>query len=473
MSPLRREDREYLARIDRARLLAKARGEEFNEDDHLRQEISNQKIAEALESKDPGWNEASEPEDHYNEQDSHGDGFPESEDLENLEPEGFDDDINQPLDDDEEFSGGIEASLDEPNDEIVEHDEGIDEPDPLDEIAAEDSWAEDDHSHRMRRGSEYSTNRGLYEAEQNAGNYYDSAHLDAEDGHGISVPRPSILEQDDSEKRFRRPESDEERHQREMERLARRYEPNEGVDEPTSIADFEENIVQQLDDLRTNFYADGVARSHYERKKNDSRYSDSAECERNELCLDADDRLDWFEERKKEDPSGSDLRLKHLDSIMVGLDDVGHRQNRERIKKEEIREMLENGEISYMTYDDAIQAIDCFSQRGKTAAGYRVISGGDSMYDDVGEIMDGENNLLDDVYAPNEEQLRETRRFIGELPREVSELCLDYAVDIGVLSQDQMSHLMVQAACPTYSMNRRPISKKNDIASRTKRFFGL
>ncbi len=446
---MRRLTLEDISRMDRERHDTEARGEVFNEDDWLRKSMRERRMEEILESDEYDEEADPEPEDDREEE-----FFDEGneEDSEDWDIDRFADDIEQSLSEEDDLFEETEEDFDE-----GEGGDGAEDPDPDESY---DPWAEDDHRQQhIRRGSESSSSRGLHEAEQSAGNYYDSAHLDSEDGHSISVPRPSILDQDDSEKVFRRPESDGEAHQREMERFGRRYKLNDGIDEPTSIADFEEDIVRQLDDLRTDFYADGVARSHYERKKNDSRYSDSAECERNEQCIDADDRLDWFEQRKKEDPYDSDLRLKHLDSIITGMDDVGYRRSREWNKKEEIREMLEDGEISDLTYDDAIQAIDCFSQRGKTAARYKVISGGVSMYDDVGGIMDRENNMFDDVYAPNEAEMQDARRFIGGLPREVAELCLDYGVELGLLSEDQMNHAMIMAARPTYSTRRQPIAR--------------
>jgi hypothetical protein len=439
MSYYRREMLNYLDRIDRARMAAESRGEEFDENDYLRRQASEERMAALTES------------DEFKVDDFKKDGFQEHDDWDD---DGFDEDTSQSLDDDDGFEEEPEDEEDSLDEECAEEEEQDESRASFDE--SNDTWAENDHKQRSRKGGGGSLSNGLRQAEQAYGDFYDFAHLGPEDGHGISVPRPSVMERPDSEKVFRRPESDEEAHEREMERLSRRYELNDGVDEPVSIADFEEDIVRQLDELRTDFYASGAARSHYERKQNDSRYSDSAECERNELLIDADDRLDWFEERKKKDPSGNDLRIDHLDSIMEGLDDVGSRRNKERAKKEEFREMLENGEISQMTYDDAIQAIDCFSQRGKTVAGYKAISGGDSMYDDVGEIMDEENNMFDDIYASNAAEIQDARQFIGGLPREVAERCLDYGVELGVLSEDQMNHVMAMAARPAYSTRRQP-----------------
>lgn len=460
---MRRLTLEDISRMERERHDTEARGEVFNEDDWLRKSMRERRMEEILESDECDEEGDPEPED-YREEESFDEGN--EEDSEDWDIDRFADDIEQSLSEEDDLFDETEEDSEE-----GESVDGFEEPQPRD---AYDPWAEDDHRQQhIRRGSEHSSNRGLHEAGQNAENFYDSTHPDSEDVHGISVPRPSILDQDDSDKVFRRPESDEEAHQRELERLGRRYKLNDGVDEPTSIADFEEDMVQQLDDLRTDFYADGVARSHYEQKRNDPDYSETVECERNELLLDADERMDWFNQRKKEDPYDSDLRLKHLDSIIEGIDGVGYRRSRERARKDEVHEMLESGKIPYMTYDDAIQAIDCLSQRGKTAARYKAISGGVSMYDDVGEIMDGENNMFDDIYAPNEAEMQDARRFIGDLPREVAELCLDYGVEVGALSQDQMNHAMLMAARPTYSTNRVPMRKTPSFAARARQFIGF
>ena len=80
------------------------------------------------------------------------------------------------------------------------------------------------------------------------------------DKQPIQINEPSLEEegdQDDEDKTFLLPESEEEKHNRSMNRLSDRYEVNEECDEPTSIGDFEDDILRQADELRTDFYADG------------------------------------------------------------------------------------------------------------------------------------------------------------------------------------------------------------------------
>jgi hypothetical protein len=166
-------DDEYDRAFVRAMREAEARGEEFDEDEWRRQRM--------LSEEDPSRNDPLDPEDEWVDESFDETGFEETEEW---DVDTFVDDIEQSLINEEGFPDETEdAPLDETEEGFEEGEDVGEAEDPeLDETY--DPWTEDDHRQQyIRRGSESSSNRGLYEAGQSAGNFYET-HLDSEDGHG-------------------------------------------------------------------------------------------------------------------------------------------------------------------------------------------------------------------------------------------------------------------------------------------------
>ncbi|VGO15055.1 hypothetical protein PDESU_03635 [Pontiella desulfatans] len=410
---------------------------------------------------------------------------------------------------------GLEAELEEARLEAEENGEEFDEDEWLEEhrssfddeydftekdtTDAEDPWAEEDHEQHTRKDSSgTNSNHGLRQAEQHAGDFYDYAHMEPDDGHGISVPQLTAFETDDDEKVFRKPESADERHFRKMDRIAQKYERNSGPggetesdddertcfddwvessllssreekedrEEPEAheqLTDYEDDIIAKAEDRILEFFADGKEEEHFRRLREDSRYVSSADREYYDLHRELINKLELYEDRTANSPHDNDLYLPHVLGAMEAIDDANHLYAQNRERKEELEEMHEAGELSDMQYQDQSIALDCRLQRRLTGNEYKAISGGVSMFDDVGGIMDRWNNLLDDALSGDPDTLQDMRDFISQLPREVADQLIDEAVDEGLLDRSQACHIMTMAARPTNSLSGTPKQKKQRI----------
>ncbi|VGO12650.1 hypothetical protein PDESU_01203 [Pontiella desulfatans] len=342
----------------------------------------------------------------------------------------------------------------------------------------EDPWAEDDHNARSRRGSGgRDSNRGLLQAEQNVGDFYDYAHMDDEDGHGISIPQLTAFEKDDEEKTFRKPESREEEHARKMERVAQKYQRNEDLDEESEaeaqLTDYEDDIISQAEDRVIEFVDEDTEEEHYRRLRDDAGYTSSADREMYDLHRELIHKLEFYDERISESPHDKDLYLPHVHGALEAIDNARHLYSKNRERQEELKEKRDSGELSEMQYQDQSVALDYNLQRRLTNNQYAAISGGGSMFGDVGEIMDRWNNLVDDTVSGDPDKLQDARDFIGQLPREIADQLIEEAVDEGLLDHDQANHFMTMAARPTDSLSHTPQPQKKGFGAKTKRFLGL
>lgn len=373
----------------------------------------------------------------------------------------------------------------------------------------EDPWAEEDQEQQSRKGSSgHDNNRGLRMAEQNAGDFYEYAHMEPVDGHGISVPQLTAFDKDDDEKVFRKPESREEQHARKMERIAQKYERNQDPDddfEPEDdertrfddwvestilssreereswkkpettehLTDYEDDIIAKAEERVIDFFADGREEEHIRRLREDSRYILSADREYYDLHQELMHKLEMYEERLSEDPHDNTYYLPHVLGAMEAIDEADYLYAQNRKKKEELKEKLENGKLSDMQYQDQSIALDYRLQRRLTDNQYKAISGGVSMFEDVGEVMDRWNNLIDDTLSGDPETLQDLRQFVSQLPREAAEQLMDNAVDEGYINREQAAHVMTMAARPTNSLSGTPRYKSSGFVAKAKRFLGL
>lgn len=408
---------------------------------------------------------------------------------------------------DEEFEAELEAARQEAEDNGEEFDEDewleerrepSDDDDWSDDFAETDSdeaadpWAEEDHEHRTRKGSgSHNSNYGLRQAEQNAGDFYNYAHTEPDDGHGISVPQLTAFEKDDDEKVFRKPESREEGKSRKMERVSRKYERNDDPDdelesgdgettlfdewvdthvlssreerkeenEPEAderLTDYEDDIITKAEERVIEFFADEKEEEHYRRLRDDTRYTSSADREYYNLHRELMHKLELYDDRTAESPQDNDLYLPHVHGALEAIDDASHLYAKNRDRKEELKEMRDAGELSEMQYEDQSIALDTNLLRRLTDNQYKAISGGVSMFEDIGEIMDRWNNLVDDTLSDDPEKLQDARDFISQLPREIAEQLIDEAVDEGLLDRSQATHFMTMAARPRNSLSHPP-----------------
>lgn len=401
---------------------------------------------------------------------------------------------------DEEYERALERAEREAeeNGEEFDEDEWIEErrPPAADDFSKsdpddpEDPWAEEDHEQRARRGGGgTNSNNGLRQAEQNAGDFYNYAHTDLDDGHGISVPQLTAFDKEDDEKVFRKPESREEQQARKMERLGQKYRRNDELDDhdesddddertrfddwvesnilssasekegeaPVAeerLTDYEDDIVTNAEDRLIDFCADGKEEEHYRRLRDDTRYVSSADREVYDLHQELKNKLDLYENRTSASPHDNDLYLPHVLGAMEAIDNASHLYAKNRERKEELQEMHEAGELSELQYQDQSIALDYQLQRRLTNNEYEAISGGTPMFEDVGQIMDHWNNLLDDTLSDDSEKLQNARDFISQLPREIAGQLIEEATDEGSLDSSQAAHLMTMAARPTRSLNR-------------------
>lgn len=390
-----------------------------------------------------------------------------------------------------------------------EEDEWSDDFEENDSDEAEDPWADDDHEERSRRGGGgRDSNRGLRQAEQNAGDFYDYAHMDDEDGHGISIPQLTAFEKDDGEKVFRKPETTEECHSAKMDRVARKYERNEDPDDEFSsdddehtsfddwvesnllssreekeehnephvqerLTNYEDDIIAKAEERVIEFFADGKEEEHYRRLRDDTRYLSSADRELYSLYRELDHKLEFYEDRISESPHDKDLYLPHVHGALEAIDNAQHLYAKNRERHEELKEKKEAGELSEMQYQDQSIALDYNLQRRLTNNQYAAISGGSSMFGDIGEIMDRWNNLVDDTLSGEPDKLQDARDFIGQLPREIADQLVEEAVEEGMLNQSQASHLMTMSARPTNSLSHTPQPQKRGFGAKAKQFLGL
>lgn len=369
---------------------------------------------------------------------------------------------------DEDFEAELEAARQEAedNDEEFDEEEWLEErrtsnddddwSDDFDETGADepdDPWAEEDHKQRTRKGSSGSTsNSGLRQAEQNAGDFYEHAHMAPEDGHGISVPQLTAFDTDDAEKTFRWPEDEEERHARKMDYVSRKYERNEDLDDDSQamedLVDYEDDILTKAKKRVDEFFDEDREEEHFRRLRDDTAYVGSADRGYYDLHRELAHKLEMYEDRVHECPHDRDLYLPHVHGALEAINNARRLYAKNREQQEELKEMYETGELSDMQYQDQSIALGARLQRQLTNNEYKAISGGKSMFEDVGEIMDNYNNLLDDIYADNPNTLQRTREIISGLPREVAEKLLQTANDDGLLNKGQMNHLMTMAARP-------------------------
>jgi len=351
----------------------------------------------------------------------------------------------------------------------------------------EDPWAEDDQEQHSRKGSSgHNSSYGLRQAEQNAGDFYEYAHSEPEDGHGISVPQLTAFEKADEEKVFRKPESPAEEYSAKMERVARKYERNiqpdddfdsddewtrfddwvestmlssadekdvEPQDSEERLTDFEDDILTKAEERLNDYFADGKEEEHFRRLREDSRYVSSADREYYNLHRELKNKLELYEDRISDSPHDNDLYLPFIHGAMEAIDKANHLYAQNRDRREQLEEKYESGELSEMQYQDQSIALDYNLQRRLTNNQYEAISGGNSMFEDVGEIMDRWNNLVDDTLSGDQDKLQDARNFIGQLPREVAVQLIYDAVDEGVLDRSKANHLMTMAARPTNSLS--------------------
>jgi hypothetical protein len=417
---------------------------------------------------------------------------------------------------DDELEEELEAARREAeeNGEEFDEDEWLEEHRPMpqnddwDDADPGDPWTEDDHEQRSRRGGGgYAGNQGLRLAEQSAGDFYEYAHSEPDDGHGISVPQLTAFEKDDEEKVFRKPESTDERHSRKMERISQKYERNHTPDddfEPEDdertrfddwvestilssreereswekpettehLTDYEDDIIAKAEDRVIDFFADGREEEHIRRLREDSRYILSADREYYDLHRELMHKLEMYEERMSEDPHDNTYYLPHVLGVMEAIDDANHLYAQNRKRKEELKEKHESGELSDMQYQDQSIALDYRLQRRLTDNQYKAISGGVSMFEDVGEVMDQWNNLIDDTLSGEPQTFQDLRDFVSQLPREAAEQLMDNAVDEGYINREQAAHVMTMAARPTNSLSG-PRYKSGGFVAKAKRFLGL
>lgn len=364
--------------------------------------------------------------------------------------------------------------------------------DDFSETDPEDPWNEDDHRQRARKGGGgHNSNSGLRQAEQNAGDFYNYAHMAPEDGHGISVPQLTAFEKDDAEKVFRKPESPEERNANKMERIAQKYERNENpweedgsgtgffeeehtrfdewVDEhilssaeerkerkeaeaneaQDMLTNYEDDIIERAEERVIDYFADGEAEDrNIKRLRDDVSYVGSADREYYQLHQELKHKLEMYEDRMADDPHDNTYYLPHVLGAMEAINDANYLYAQNRKRKEELREMHESEELSNMRYVDQSFALDARLRRQLTNNQYKAISGGKSMFEDVGEIMDQWNNLLDDILSDDIDQLQEARDFLGQFPYEAAEKLIHDAVSDGFINRTQANHLMTMAVRP-------------------------
>ena len=370
----------------------------------------------------------------------------------------YDDEWGEELDEESEEEcedDGFEADLTPPIDEESDEDANFNNSGNADDPTYDESpdpWTEDDHRKNARRGSEHASNRGLREAEQNAGDFYTHAHLAPEDSHGISVPQLTAFDTDDVEKTFRWPEDTEERHVRKMEGIARKYERNEDLDDESQawedLTDYEDDILSKAEERLGEFFDEDREEEHFRRLRDDTAYIGSADREYYVLHRELLHKLEMYEDRISKCPDDKDLYLPYVHGALEAIDNARHLYAKNRDRQEDLKEMLDSGELSDMQYQDQSIALEARLQRQLTGNEYKAISGGNAMFEDVGSIMDDYNNLLDDIYADNPNTLQRTREIISGLPLEVAEKLLQTAFDDGLLNKGQMNHLMTMASRP-------------------------
>lgn len=467
--------------LDRAQMEAEARGEEFDEDAFFRRQLHEIRMQEALENDEYEEEGDPEPEDD-GEEESFDEG--DIEDSEDWDVDGFADDIEQSLSEEDDLS-------DETEEDFYEE-EDIDEGEDSESDETYDPWTEDDHrQQQIRRGSEYSSNRGLYEAGKSAADFYEQTHFSSEDGHGISVAPLTAFEKDDSEKVFRRPETDEEKRRGRTERLRRIYKTNEELREERegrarpgvfdedessflddaieswisrswhetedselepepSVMDYQDDIERHVEARVNDYYENDAEGEHLRRLRTDSRYLGSADYERHIRESELVGKFELYQDN----PGDEDLYLPKVEGTMNAIREMDYLYERNGRLKDRLNDMLENGVISGMQHTDQSIALTARLRRQLTDNEYKVISGGDSMFEDIGISMDEYNNMLDDVYTDNPNTWQNTRRIIGSVPNEVADMILGEMVEDSLISRDQKNHFMTMYARPTKSLSR-------------------
>jgi len=420
MRRLTREELEYLERIDRARMEADERGDFFDEDENLRREIRSREFERILSSDDFG----AEGENPQEEEDWEGEPY-EEQDSETENPEKW----------------------------------AAERPEP-EEIL--DPWTEDELRHAARRGSDSSSGRGLRDAEASYADFYDFAHTAPEDGHGIT-PLPAVDgNRRKTEDYFPVPRTAEQQHERDMETLSRECRKNEALldhsdsDEGlghTDYSDFEEDLVCQSEDRILNYLDEGKEEEHY-RLLNEQRYTggdeyrNGYEYQRHGLYRDLGHWLEFNENADSSDPVEKNNAVKHLRHALKAVEKAEARHKEVQKEKEEWKERFEDGEISELDYGYKVAELDNDLVLQILRREFARNTGGSSVGQEIGNIMDRQNNLLDDMEAADPDILQEARDFIGSVPREAAEKYIDDAVEEGLLPRTQADHLLLLATRP-------------------------
>ena len=412
--------------------------------------------SECSPTKIPAGTTLLDPEDEWEEKSFDETGFEETEEW---DVDTFVDDIEQSLSNEEDFPNETEDVLPDEIEEGLDEGEGVGEAEDPELDETYDPWTEDDHRQQhIRRGSENSSNRGLYEAERSYANFTESAAPSPEDGMGLLLPRLTAFDDEDREPMFCKPLSEEEERAQfieEVERFVADVETDEDdwqdSDAEPRLTDYTERILAKSEQMTADYFDDGAEERHYARGREDQHYHGSPDYKFYHLHRELRDKLEFYEDR------GEEENVRFVYGAAKAVERArGIYADRVR-KRKEIQEKYECGELTDLEFDDNLTAIEGITQKKLTSNELGAIGGGAS-FGEIGDVMDQQNNLLDDVHAANEEQMQHARNWIGKVPREVAERCISDAVRDGVLSHAQANHLMTMAARPTYSTSQRPIA---------------
>lgn len=438
--------RQMMMELDRALL----EDPNLDENEFFRRQLHEIRMQEALENDEYEEEDDPEPEDD-GEEESFDEG--DIEDSEDWDVDGFADDIEQSLSEEDDLSDETDEDFYEEED----FDEGEDsEPDQT-----YDPWTEDDHrQQQIRRGSEYSSNRGLHEVEDSYGdaNYY--FHMASEDGHGITPLPPSDGNQREREEYVSVPRTPEEQHERAMQKLATEYRRNEEFqgeeisDEPgyTDYTDFEYDIVDKAEDLILDYMDSGKEEEHFrkisEERYGGSEYQNSYDYQFYDLYRDLDHWRKFNEDTDTSDPIAKNNAVKNLHSALKAVEKAEAQRSKVEKEKEEWRERYENGELSWLDYGYKVSELNNDLVQQIMRREYDRNTGGSSVGKDIGAVMDPRINLVSDTLSENGEQMREARDRLSRMPRKAALNWINSAVARGLLSETAANHLKVMAVRP-------------------------
>ena len=340
----------------------------------------------------------------------------------------------------------------------------------------EDPWAEEDHFQRGRKGGESSSSRGLHEAEQAYGDFSEYAAPSPEDSMGLIAPRLTAFDDEEREPMFQKPLSEDEKRKKSIEEVERfvsdiesdedDWRDHDSGAEPR-IEDYSDRILTKAEQMSDDYFDGDTEEQHYARNREDQHYMGSSHYEIHSLHCELRNKLAFYEER------GDEENIRFVYPAAKAVERAHYLYSDKCRKDKQLQEMHEDGELTDIQYEENSVALEHRLRKQLTANQYSAISGGSSVGEEIGEVMGRQNNLLDDVHSPNEEQIQHVRDWVGQVPREVAEKYIDDAVSAGHLNKEQANHLMLMAARPTYSTNGNSVQKKERLAVKARRFFGF